>query len=61
MDLLWVTCSAISCHTLHRGLEGPQYTNRVLRRGTCILEALRGDCTLGMKITMQYDAMELVS
>ena len=61
MDLWWVTCSAISCHTLLRGREGPQCSNWVLLRRTCTLEALGGDCTLGRKMTMQYDAMELLS
>ena len=61
MDLLRVTCSAISCHTLLRGREGPRGTNWVLMRGTFTLEALGGDYTLGKKMTMQYDAMELLS
>ena len=42
---------SLSCHTLLRGLEDPQGTNQVLMRGTCILEALGRDGTLGMKLT----------
>ena len=61
MDLSWVTCSALSCHTLLRRLEDPQGTNHVLTKGTCILEALGGDRTLGRKLTMQCDAVQLVS
>ena len=50
-----------SRHTLLRGREGPRGTNWVLMRGTFTLEALGGDYTLGKKMTMQYDAMELLS
>ena len=52
---------SLSCHTLLRGPEDPQGTNQVLMRGTCILEALGRDRTLGMKLTMQCDAVQLVS